>query len=192
MLLLFYLVGCTFHFVLLKRHLKAVFHSILFSVHILFIRIFSIRILFICILFIRIIFIRILFIHILLIGILFILIIFIHILFIRPWRYNMIRQKQPPEVSIKFHNIHRKTTVLEPLFSKVAGLKRNYNTRVFLWVLRNFQEFSLCKRLLLIRILLHFIHAISNDSGIVTKLPETFRLFLVKSKYRLTLTQRFC
>ena len=29
--LLFYLVGCTFHFVLLKRHLKAVFHSILFS-----------------------------------------------------------------------------------------------------------------------------------------------------------------
>ena len=46
MVLLFFLVGCTFHFVLLKRHLKAVFHSILFSVHILFIRILSIRILF--------------------------------------------------------------------------------------------------------------------------------------------------
>ena len=44
--LLFYLVGCTFHFVLLKRHLKVVFHSILFSVCILFIRVLSIRTLF--------------------------------------------------------------------------------------------------------------------------------------------------
>ena len=53
MVLLFYLVGCTFHFVLLKRHLKAVFHSILISVQILFIRILFIRIFFIHILFIR-------------------------------------------------------------------------------------------------------------------------------------------
>ena len=47
--LLFYLVGCTVHFVLLKRYLKAVFHSILFPVHILFITFhlyFFIRILF--------------------------------------------------------------------------------------------------------------------------------------------------
>ena len=73
--------------------------------------------------------------------------------------------------SMKFHNIYRKTTVLESLFNKVAGLKRNCNTRAFLWVLRNFQELSICKRLLLIRTLLHFIHAIWNDNGIVTKFP---------------------
>ena len=36
MVLLFYLVGSTFHFVLSKRYLKAVFHSILLSTHILF------------------------------------------------------------------------------------------------------------------------------------------------------------
>ena len=45
MVLPFFLVGCTFHFVLLERHLKAVFHSILFSVHIFFICILFIRIL---------------------------------------------------------------------------------------------------------------------------------------------------
>ena len=44
--LLFYLVGCTFYLVLLKRHLKAVFYSILFSIRILFIRLLS----FICVL----------------------------------------------------------------------------------------------------------------------------------------------
>ena len=51
---------------------------------------------------------------------------------------------------------------------------------------------KICKRLLLIRILLHFINWISNNSEIVTKLPETFSLFLVKSNYGLTLTQVFC
>ena len=56
--LLIYLVGCTFHFIFLKRHLNVVFNSILFSVRILFNHILSIRILlFIHILF----FIRILF-----------------------------------------------------------------------------------------------------------------------------------
>ena len=44
--LLFGMVGCTCHYVLLKRHLKAVSHSILFSVRILFIDILSIRITF--------------------------------------------------------------------------------------------------------------------------------------------------
>ena len=44
--LLFYLVGCTSHSVLLKRRLKVVFHSILFPVCILFIRVLSIRLLF--------------------------------------------------------------------------------------------------------------------------------------------------
>ena len=154
MLLLFYLVGCTFYFVLLKRHLTAVFHSILSSVHILPFIYFS-----------------------------FVYFSFVYFSFVRSSHRNC---------SIKFHNIHSKATVLESLFNKVAVLKRNYNARVFLWVLRNFQEFSICKRLLLICILLHFVHAISNDSRINTKLPETFRLFLVKSKYRLTLTQGFC
>ena len=44
--LLINLVRCTFHLVLLKRHLKTIFHFILFSI----------RILFICILFIRLLF----------------------------------------------------------------------------------------------------------------------------------------
>ena len=42
-ILLFYLVGCNFHLILLKRYLEAVFHSILFSIRILFIRIFFIH-----------------------------------------------------------------------------------------------------------------------------------------------------
>ena len=42
--LIFYMVWCTLHFVLLKRHLKVVFHSILLSVDILFIRTLFIRI----------------------------------------------------------------------------------------------------------------------------------------------------
>ena len=44
--LLFYLDGCTSHFVLSKRHLNAVFPCILFTVHILFIRILPIGVLF--------------------------------------------------------------------------------------------------------------------------------------------------
>ena len=151
MLLLFCFVGCTFYFVLLKRHLTAVFHSILSSVHILPFIYFS-----------------------------FVYFSFVYFSFVR---------SSHRKCSIKFFNIHRKTTVLESLFDKVASLKWNYNTRVFLWILQNFQEFSICKWLLLT--LLHFIHAISNDSGVVTKLPETFSLFLLKSKYRLTLTQGF-
>ena len=42
-ILFFYLVGCNFHLILLKRYLEAVFHSILFSIRILFIRIFFIH-----------------------------------------------------------------------------------------------------------------------------------------------------
>ena len=46
----FYMAGCTFFLDLFKRHLKAVFHSVLFSIRILFIRLFFyIFILFICI-----------------------------------------------------------------------------------------------------------------------------------------------
>ena len=67
---LFNLVGCTSSLDLLKRHFKAVFHSILFSVRILFIHIIFIRLLF---------FLHILFIRIILICKLF----FIRILFIR-------------------------------------------------------------------------------------------------------------
>ena len=96
--LLFYLDGCTSHFVLSKRHLNAVFPCILFTVHILFIRILPIGVLFsfayfsfvhifhsysfysytffTCLLFIRILLIRVLFIRILIICILSIYIVF--------------------------------------------------------------------------------------------------------------------
>ena len=59
-------------------------------------------------------------------------------------------QKQPPEVfckesySQKFCNIHRKAPVLESLFNKASPsrpttlLKRDFNTGVFLLILRNF------------------------------------------------------
>ena len=42
----------------------------------------------------------------------------------------------------KFCNIHGKTPMLESLLSKLAGLKakRDSNTVVFLWILRNFEE----------------------------------------------------
>ena len=46
--------------------------------------------------------------------------------------------------SEKFHNISRKTSVLKSLFDKIADLnnfiKRDSNTIVFLWILRNFYE----------------------------------------------------
>ena len=86
MVLLYYLVGCTFLFILLKKHLNAVFHSILFSVFHSYAFFhsytFFIRILFICTFcFIGILFIRILFfIRLLLICILFIRILFIWVL----------------------------------------------------------------------------------------------------------------
>ena len=81
--LLFYLVRFTFHFVLLKRHLKAVFHSIPFPVGMLFICILSIHIFFICILFICILYIQMFFICILFICIFFICLLLICILFIQ-------------------------------------------------------------------------------------------------------------
>ena len=46
----------------------------------------------------------------------------------------------------KFRNIHRKTPVLEVLLNNVSGLqasnfiKRENNTGVFLWILKNFLE----------------------------------------------------
>ena len=100
MVLFFYLVGHTFHFVLLKRHLKAALHFILFSVQILFICILSIRILFFSFAY------------------------FFH--------------------SYTFH--------LCPFFIRLLLIRILHNTHVFLWVLRNFQEFAICKGLLLIRI----------------------------------------
>ena len=45
--------------------------------------------------------------------------------------------------SKKFCNIHKKTTVLESFLNKVAGLqgiKRDPNTGVFLWILKNFKD----------------------------------------------------
>ena len=81
---LFNLVGCTSSLDLLKRHFKAVFHSILFSVRILFIHIIFIRLLF---------FLHILFIRIILICKLF----FIRILFIRVCIYIS---------GFSFRNIH--------------------------------------------------------------------------------------
>ena len=86
---LFYLVGCSFRFVSLKRHFKTIFHSLLFlirilSICIIFIRIHFVRILFIHILFIHILFfISIPFIRILFISILFICVVFIRVNFIR-------------------------------------------------------------------------------------------------------------
>ena len=41
------------------------------------------------------------------------------------------------QVFLKILQFHKKTTVLESLFNNVAGLKKDSNTRVFLWILRN-------------------------------------------------------
>ena len=164
----FYLVWYTFYFVLLQIHFKAVFNLLFFfhlftfcsytfhsytfhsyKFHLYTFHSYAFHLYtFICILFICELSISILFIRILFIRIVSILILLICIIsFFRSSRRKC---------SIKFYNIHRKTTVLESLFNKVAGLKRHYDTRVFLSVFRNFQEFSICKRLLLIRILSSF------------------------------------
>ena len=67
-------------------------------------------------------------------------------------RVSNFDQKQPAELffkkscSINFCKIHRETPVLKSLFNKVAGLrpatswKRDSDTGVFLWILRNFLE----------------------------------------------------
>ena len=206
--LLFYLVWCTFHFVLLKRHLKVAFYSILLLVHILFIRILSIRILFSFAYFFSFVYFSFVYFLIFVYVVFSFAYVFSFVYFSFVYLFSFVHlfsfvyfsfvyfsfvlasflRSSHRKCSIKFHNIHRKTTLLESLFNKVAGFKRNYNTPVFLEVLHSFQEFSSCKRLVVVRILLHFIYAIY---GVVTKLSETYSLFLVKSKYRLTFTQGF-
>ena len=65
---------------------------------------------------------------------------------------NIHKQKQPPKVFYnkrcfkKFRKIRKKTPVPESFFNKVAGLrsanllKRDSDTCVFLWILRNLKE----------------------------------------------------
>ena len=55
-------------------------------------------------------------------------------------------QRCSMKIAGQFRNIHRKTPLPETLFNKVAGLrpgtllKRDSNTGVFLWILRNFKN----------------------------------------------------
>ena len=150
MVLFFYLAGYTFHFVLLKRHLKAALHFILFSVQILFICILSIRILF-----------------------------FSFAYFFHSYTLHLCPFFHPSTFN-SYTLQHTCFPVSIAEFSRICHLQRTASDSYFIHVISNNSDF------------IHFIHTMSNDTGIVTKLPETFSLFLVKSKYRLTLTQGFC